>query len=129
MGRSALEQAWATMLSIIPEHRFGITAGVPDGWPIALKTGFSSTQCCQFDLDSTGVVVNPAGGAYAVTILSDGWSDMASGIDGVEFVSRAIAAQLAPSANGTSVLYDRDGDGRADPVVVGNGACPLQQHW
>ena len=92
MQRPALEEAWAPMLSVVPEQRWGITAGVPAGWPVAQKNGFAGSQCCWWRINSTGVVVDPGGGAYAVAILSDGWPSMEAGIPGVEYVSRAIAA-------------------------------------
>ncbi|MEY2452989.1 MAG: hypothetical protein QOD92_2563 [Acidimicrobiaceae bacterium] len=129
MHHTALEQAWAPMLSVIAEQRWGITAGVPAGWPVAQKNGFAGSQCCFWRINSTGVVADPQGGAYAVAILSDGWPSMEAGIPGVEYVSRAIAAEMNRDAIATSAFYDRDGDGRDDPVVVGNGLCPAQQHW
>ena len=75
----------------------GITAGVRSNWTVALKNGFASSQCCGWRINSTGVAYDPAGGSYVVAILSDGWPNQASGIGGIETVSRAIAAQLGRS--------------------------------
>ncbi len=129
MQRSALEEAWAPMLSVVPEQRWGITAGVPAGWPVAQKNGFAGSQCCG------GASTRPAswwirrGGAYAVTILSDGWPTRPPGY----LVSRREPGRLPRNSlvltHSVGAVYDRDGDGRDDPVVMGNGTAPSQQHW
>src|SRR5207237_503334 len=54
-----------------------------------------SSQCCAWRINSSGVVFDPGGGSYVVTVLTDGWPTEASGIDGNETVSRAIADKLA----------------------------------
>jgi hypothetical protein len=60
---------------------------------VPLKNGFFSSQCCRWRLNSSGAVEIGAG--YVVTILSDRWPNEASGIQGNEFVARAINARLA----------------------------------
>ncbi len=122
-GRS---EARSYMQQVVPSQRWGITAGVPSGWAVPLKNGFFSSQCCRWRANTSGAVLDPGGGGYAVTILSDGWPDLASGIPAVEDVSRAIARRLtAPPilslSYGTTgdepLLCDWNGDGVDTPGV------------
>ena len=82
------------LLDVVASQRWGITAGVPPGTRVPMKNGFFSSRCCRWRLNSSGAV-ETTGGGYVVTILSDQWPNEASGIAGVNFVSRVIAARLA----------------------------------
>ncbi len=86
--------AWSYMTSVTPSQRWGITAGVPAGWTVANKNGWAPGNNGLWNVNSTGVVYDPAGGAYAIALLSTGWPNEASGITGIETMSRAVAAQL-----------------------------------
>jgi hypothetical protein len=123
---SARNEARSFMLQVVPSQRWGITAGVPAGWAVPLKNGFFSSQCCRWRANTSGAVLDPAGGGYAITILSDGWPNLASGITAVEDVSRRVARRLtAPPvltlSYGTPgdgpMLCDWNGDGVATPGV------------
>ncbi len=81
------------LLGVVPQQRWGITSGIPAGTTVPMKNGFASSQCCRWRLNSSGVV-EVAGGGYVVTIMSDGWPNEGSGIQGVEWVSRQVAARL-----------------------------------
>jgi hypothetical protein len=87
--------AQSYMLGVTPSQRWGITAGVPAGSTVPLKNGFAASNCCGWRINSSGAVERPDGSAYAVTILSDGWSGEAAGIPAVDTVSEAIADSLA----------------------------------
>ena len=89
--REALADA---MRSVVPTQRWGVSAGVPPGWTVALKNGFASSRCCGWRTNSVGAVSGP-GGSYVVAILTDGWSTQAEGVAAVELLSRAVAARLA----------------------------------
>ena len=93
LGASYRATARSYLLSVVPSQRWGITAGAPPGRRVPLKNGFFSSQCCRWRLNSSGVVEVPGGG-YVVTILTDRWSGEAAGIEGNEFVARAINARL-----------------------------------
>jgi beta-lactamase class A len=80
------------LLDVTPSQRWGITAGVPAGWPVPLKNGFFSSQCCRWRVNTSGVVERPDGSSYVLTVLSDGWSSLEQGIPAVELVSRTVAA-------------------------------------
>ena len=90
--RHAITQA---MQSVVPSQRWGISAGVPPGWSVALKNGFFDSVCCRWRINSAGFVGDPGGGGYSVAILSDGWPNQASGVAAVEYVARAVNARLA----------------------------------
>lgn len=80
------------LLDVTPSQRWGITAGVPAGWPVPLKNGFFPSQCCRWRVNTSGIVERPDGSAYVLTVLSDGWSSLEQGIPAVEHVSRSVAA-------------------------------------
>jgi beta-lactamase class A len=78
------------MSSVTAGQTWGITAGVPEEWPVAQKNGFAGIT-----INSVGWVDEPgAGSGYLVAILSQGWPDHPSGIGAVEVVSRAIAETM-----------------------------------
>lgn len=83
------------MTHVTPSQHWGISAGLPAGWSVALKNGFFSSQCCRWRIGSTGFVSGPGGAGFAVTVMSDGWPTDRPGIDAVELVARAIALHLA----------------------------------
>jgi hypothetical protein len=83
------------MRSVVPSQAWGVSAGTPPGWTVALKNGFASSQCCRWRTNSVGYVSGPGAPGYLVAVLTDGWSTQAEGVAAVELVSRAIAARLA----------------------------------
>ena len=90
--RGALVDA---MEAVVPSQRWGVSAGVPPGWVVALKNGFAASRCCGWRINSVGYVHPPGAAGYVVAILSDGWSNQPEGVAAVELVSRSIAARLA----------------------------------
>jgi hypothetical protein len=132
LGPSYRAEAFNYMTSVTPSQRWGITAGVPGGWTVANKNGFASSVCCVWRINSTGVVYDPGGGAYAVAILSDHWPDEASGIAAVEFVNRYVAAQLArPMSAAVYYLRNSNTSGSADMAFTYGNAhdWPLVGDW
>lgn len=89
-------QAWDWMTLVHPTQTWGITAGVPDGWTVALKNGFYPLSGeARWRLGSTGFVRNDASGqGYVVTVMTDQNPDHQSGQDLVEAVSLRIAGEL-----------------------------------
>jgi hypothetical protein len=103
-------EAWRAMTRVTPTQRWGITAGVPAGWLVALKNGFYPMRGYGWRVGSTGFVRRagtPDG--YAVTILTDHNDSQAAGLRLVERVSRRVATSLI--------------DGRAAPRVVDRSRC------
>ncbi|MCB0969957.1 MAG: DUF4214 domain-containing protein [Acidimicrobiales bacterium] len=91
---STRAEARAFLLDVTPSQRWGVTAGVPSSWKVPLKNGFYPSQCCRWRINTSGVIERPGGGAYVVTVLSDGWANDRQGIEAVEFVSRSITAWM-----------------------------------
>jgi beta-lactamase class A len=78
------------MTSVVPEQSWGVSAGVPDGWVVALKNGFAGAT-----INSVGWVDEPGPSrGYVVAILSYGWPNHPTGIAAVEEVSERIAASM-----------------------------------
>jgi len=84
-------RAWEEMTSVVPSQRWGITEGVPAGWPVALKNGFAPSPSNGWRLNSVGRV----GHAWLVATFSDGWPTEAAGIVGNRHLNRAISTRLA----------------------------------
>jgi Beta-lactamase enzyme family len=132
LGASYRAEAFNYMTSVIPSQRWGITAGVPAGWPVANKNGFASSACCSWRINSTGVVYDPSGGAYAIALLSDHWPNEASGIAAIETVNRAVAAQLArPMTAPWYYLRNTNTSGSSDQAFTYGNAhdVPLIGDW
>ena len=96
-------EAWAAMTAVHPTQQWGITAGVPAGWTVALKNGFYPLSgAARWRIGSTGFVrQDGTDQGYAVTIMTDQNPDHEAGQRLVELVSRQIASTLtgAPGAN------------------------------
>lgn len=85
-------------------QRWGISAGLPEGWTSLLKNGFfpcSSSRCAPFAsqytwrVASTGFNEAPGrAGGYGISILTDGATSQAEGIAAVELVARHVALAL-----------------------------------
>lgn len=82
------------LLDVVPEQRWGVTAGVPEGWRVPLKNGFFDSVAWDWRINSVGFVEDPAGSGYAAAVLSDGWPGDQPGIEAVELVSTVIADRL-----------------------------------
>lgn len=78
------------LTSVVPEQGWGISAGVHEGWVVALKNGFAGIT-----INSVGWVDDPdSDHGYLVAILSQGWSSHPPGIAAVEEISRLVSCQL-----------------------------------
>ena len=86
--------AWWYLQHIRPDQQWGIRSGVPAGWAVGHKNGFAPSPCCGWRVNSVGYVADPAGGGYAIAILSDSWGSIAEGVPMVEAVSRYVAWSL-----------------------------------
>ena len=89
-------EAWRWMSGVHPTQTWGITAGVPAGWSVALKNGFyPTTGTPRWRIGSSGFVRNDASGSgYAVTIMSDQNPDHETGQRLVEMVAKQVNAAL-----------------------------------
>jgi hypothetical protein len=95
LRQAGREEAWGYMSSVHPLQRWGITAGVPEGWSVALKNGFYPSSGIGWRVGSSGFVRRDvAGQGYAITVMTEGASTQATGIRLVEEVARRAAAVL-----------------------------------
>ena len=92
---AGVAEAWRAMTSVHPTQRWGISAGVPSGWSVALKNGFYPMRGYGWRVGSTGFVRQGSSGGYAVTVLTDGSTSQVQGMRLVEAVSRRVATMLA----------------------------------
>lgn len=86
--------AWAWMSTVGDAQTWGVSAGLPVGHEFALKNGFYPMAGHGWRLGTTGAVVDPAGGTYALTILTDRNPDEVSGIVLVEAIAAHINEKL-----------------------------------
>jgi beta-lactamase class A len=86
--------AWEWMSAVSAAQSWGLSAGLPVGHEFALKNGFYPLSGRGWRVGTSGAVRTPNGGAYAITILSDGNGDEQSGIDLVEAVARHVNEEL-----------------------------------
>ncbi len=95
LGAAGRAHAWHYMSRVHPTQQWGITAGVPDGWYVALKNGFYPSRLAAWRVGSTGFVRrrgSPHG--YAITVMTNRNADQLAGIRLVEAVSRQVASAL-----------------------------------
>lgn len=97
LAAPARSEAWQAMTAVHPTQQWGITAGVPSGWTVALKNGFYPTSGSpRWRIGSSGFVRDDAtGSGYAITVMTDQNPDHEAGQRLVELVSRRVAATLA----------------------------------
>ena len=95
LSTSSREKAWQAMSSVHPTQRWGISAGVPVRWSVALKNGFYPMRGNGWRVGSTGFVRYDGGGGYAVTVLTDRSASQEAGMHLVEVVSQQVAATIA----------------------------------
>ncbi len=95
LARAGRSVAWEAMTHVHPLQQWGITAGVPSGWTVALKNGFYPASGLGWRVGSTGFVRrDDADQGYALTVMTEGAGSQAAGIAIVEEVSRRVAAGL-----------------------------------
>jgi hypothetical protein len=116
------------MTNVVPEQRWGASAGVPSGSVVAQKNGFAGSQCCNWRINSVGWVEPPDGAGWAIAVLSDGWSTEAEGVAAVNNVSARINAAVArPLFQGaSSVITSSD---RQDMFVRSASGAVRQKMW
>lgn len=80
------------MTSVVPSQTWGVTAGVPSGWRVALKNGFAGAV-----INSVGWVDGPGENpGYVVAILTQGWPNHPAGIAATERISWIVAGAMTP---------------------------------
>ena len=91
---AAVEMAREVVAGLHPAQAWGISAGVPADHQVWLKNGFFPLTGFGWRVASSGVVTDPLGGSYAITILTDSNATQLGGIEMVEAISRHVADHL-----------------------------------
>ena len=94
LGHESLQAAWEWMSGVSAAQSWGVTAGLPAGYEAALKNGFYPMSGAGWRVGTTGVVRDPAGGTYAVTVLTDNNPSESAGIALVEKITGRINSAL-----------------------------------
>lgn len=94
LSAESVQAAWEWMSSVSAAQNWGITAGLPAGYEAALKNGFFPMSGAGWRLGTTGVVRDPDGGSYAMTVMTDNNPSESAGIALVEKIARHINAAL-----------------------------------
>ena len=94
LDAESVQEAWEWMSGVSPAQSWGVTAGLPAGYDAALKNGFYPMSGAGWRLGTTGVVRDPGGGSYAITVMTDNNRTESAGIALVEKIARHINAAL-----------------------------------
>ena len=94
LSTESVQAAWEWMSGVSAAQSWGITAGLPAGYGAALKNGFFPMSGAGWRLGTTGVVRDPTGGSYAMTVMTDNNPSESAGIALVEKIARHINAAL-----------------------------------
>ncbi len=94
LDEESVQEAWQWMSGVSAAQSWGVTAGLPDTYEAALKNGFYPMSGAGWRLGTTGVVRDPNGGSYAVTVMTDNNPSESAGITLVEKITRRINLAL-----------------------------------
>ena len=94
LDEESVQAAWRWMSGVSAAQSWGLTAGLPAGYKAALKNGFYPMSGAGWRLGTTGVVRDPNGGSYAVTVMTDRNPSESAGIALVERIARHINSAL-----------------------------------
>ena len=86
--------AWDWMSGVSDAQSWGVSASLPDGHEFALKNGFYPMSGRGWRLGSTGAVMDPDGGVYTMTVMTEGNATEAAGIELVERIAAHVNARL-----------------------------------
>ena len=118
LSAESVQAAWEWMFGVSAAQSWGVTAGLPAGYEAALKNGFFPMSGAEWRLGTTGVVRDPNGGAYAMTVMTDNNPSESAGIALVEKITRHINSALT---SGPSAERATDGVECVEP--------PSQSSW
>lgn len=94
LSAQSVQAAWEWMSGVSAAQSWGVTAGLPAGYEAALKNGFFPMSGAGWRLGTTGVVRDPDGGSYAMTVMTDNNPSESAGIRLVEKIALHINSAL-----------------------------------
>jgi hypothetical protein len=100
----ALRAYAASLLTTVSAgQRWGVTAGVPKSWKVAVKNGWYATQpgdygpVWRWRINSVGTVWDSAGAPrWTIAVLGNTWRSFGSGVNAIQTISSRVAAVLTP---------------------------------
>ncbi|MGI9623311.1 MAG: serine hydrolase [Acidimicrobiales bacterium] len=95
LNEASAKLAWRIMAGVHPGQQWGVSAGVAQDYTVVNKNGFYPLTGAGWRVGSTGFVADPAGGGYALTIMSDNNHTQADGIELVEAIARRVNRRLS----------------------------------
>jgi Beta-lactamase enzyme family len=98
IGRVERDQAMGLMHRVEADQRWGVTAGLPAGTPVAVKNGWLPLDNGDgWQVNSDGII---AGNGYHddISVLTTGSADEAAGIAEIEGLARLVWAAMTPTA-------------------------------
>lgn len=94
LDADSVEQAWEWMSTVSEAQTWGVSAGLPAAHDYALKNGFYPMSGRGWRLGTTGAVIDPGGGTYALTVMTDLNPNETAGIALVESIAAHINSRL-----------------------------------
>jgi hypothetical protein len=92
------EQAMDLMHQVEADQRWGVTAGLPAGTPVAVKNGWLPLDHGRgWQVNSDGIV-DGNGYRHDISVLSTGSATEQAGIDEIEGLARLLWAAMSPSS-------------------------------
>ena len=107
LSEESVQAAWEWMSGVSAAQSWGVTAGLPTGYEAALKNGFYPMSGAGWRLGTTGVIRDPDGGSYAITVMTDNNPSESAGITLVEKIARHINSALTsgpPAERATDLM-------------------------
>lgn len=105
LPRDLRDYARDKMGAVIAEQAFGVTAGAPVGWHVAVKNGWwqirpkDSGHAWHWRVNSTGMVFDASGRPrWVLAVMGNDWASMEAGVDRIEAISTTVYAKLASRA-------------------------------
>lgn len=102
LPRDMRDYARDKMRSVIDEQAFGVTAGAPVGWRVAVKNGWwqirpqDSGNAWHWRVNSTGMAFDPTGKPrWVLAVMGNEWDTMDTGVERIEAIATAVYGKLS----------------------------------
>jgi beta-lactamase class A len=105
-------RARSLMSAVVPAQAWGVSAGVPPGWTVALKNGWWATTpsdlgpAGRWRVNSLGMVWDDTGAErWAIAVLGNTWPAFSTGVAAIEAIAARVAAVLSQPAVSVAVAW------------------------
>jgi len=117
--------ARSLMTTVDASQAWGVSAGLPAGWTVALKNGWYATQqgdigpAGRWRVNSVGMVWDATGAErWTIAVLGNNWPDFGTGIAAIEAIAAQVAAVLSQPTESVAVPWSPTA-----PVPTGDAAA------